>query len=148
MEFIMAQNYNHYWQNLEWRSEIKYKTFRVDTKNRNKIIILTQYFCVLEKSMYPIHTPFNHQTYIDYDKLSQMKQPIYNFLLNRGGKLEIIDNLGDTSIGDRLLVKSVHDIDFWLSDSEGAAIEKIKEAYEHHMNSVPYDVNVYLVNEQ
>lgn len=98
--------------------------------------------------MYPIHKPYEYQRYIDFDRLSQGKLPVYNFLLNRGGKLEIIDNFGDSSIADRLVIRSVHDIDFWLSDSEVSAIEKIKEAYDHHMNEIPYDVDVYLINEQ
>lgn len=144
----MANNYNYGFENLEWKTEIKYKTFKIDKKNRNKKIILTHYFCVLEKSMYPIHKPYEYQRYIDFDRLSQGKLPVYNFLLNRGGKLEIIDNFGDSSIADRLVIRSVHDIDFWLSDSEVSAIEKIKEAYDHHMNEIPYDVDVYLINEQ
>lgn len=144
----MAHNYNYSIKNLKWKTEIKYKTFRIDIKNRNDVVILTHYFCVLQKSLYPIHSPYDYPSYIEFDRLTQGKLPVYSFLLNRGGKLEIIDNFGDKLIDDRLVIKSVNDIDFWLSDSEDAAIEKIKEAHDHHMNNIPYAADLRFINEQ
>ena len=59
-----------------------------------------------------------------------------------------MDNSSEKTIEHRLQVQSVNNIDLWLSETEESAVEKIKEAYEHYMNNVPHDVNIYLFTER
>ncbi len=132
---------------LQFDSTIKYKIYKVDIKNRNKNIINEYFFAVVEK-FYHLHQdqiPFI--PYSQFEAMSKSK-PIYHYVLDRGGRLEIMDNSSEKTIEHRLQVQSVNNIDLWLSETEESAVEKIKEAYEHYMNNVPHDVNIYLFTER
>jgi hypothetical protein len=132
----MAQNYNH----MDVESKIKYIIYKIDIYNREQKILKEHYFAVIQKIWFPSPiSPLNITNRLSYGN----EYVINYFIVNSDGKLEILDE-----IDDRIKIKSISDIDLWLSETRETAIHIIKSKYENHMSNIPYEAKLYMVEEQ
>lgn len=129
---------------MQFDFKIKYLTYKIDILNREKQVIEEHFFAVIKKIYYPAAmSPTNLNSIVPYYYNMSDTIHIKYFILDRDGKLEVLDE-----IEDRLKFKSVNDLNFWMSATKELALENIKTVYEQYRTTVAYDAKVYLVTEQ